>query len=192
MELRRSVQCRLRFTGKHNLCYRYCLNYTLTYFRYRPNLGPTILFSVIFTICVILQVAFGLRMKGYAFLVWMFFGVALECTGWWARVALWQDAWNYAAMIASLAGLIIGPSFINGAISVTFKHIILYTGEQHSKWLRAKWFPFVFIGTDFVAIFIQAAGAGLSAGATGGAETDQSLLDVSSGILIAGVAFQLA
>lgn len=81
---------------------------------------------------------------------------------------------------------------LDGAISVTFKHIILYTGEQHSKWLRAKWFPYVFIGTDFVAIFIQAAGAGLSAGATGGVETDQSLLDVSSGILIAGVAFQLA
>lgn len=43
-----------------------------------------------------------------------------------------------------------------------------------------------------MAIFIQAAGAGLSAGATGGSETNQSLLNVSSGILIAGVAFQLA
>lgn len=85
----------------------------LTSCRYRPNLGPTILFSVIFTICVILQVAFGLRMKGYAFLAWMFFGVALECTGWWARVALWQDVWNYAAMIASLAGLIIGDSSLS-------------------------------------------------------------------------------
>lgn len=59
---------------------------------------------------MILQVAFGLRMKGYAFLAWIFFGVALECTGWWARVALWQNAWNYAAMIASLTGLIIGES----------------------------------------------------------------------------------
>lgn len=85
-----------------------------------------------------------------------------------------------------------GPSFLNGAISVTFKHIILYTGEQHSKWLRAKWFPYVFIGSDFLAIFIQAAGAGLSAGATGGAVPNQSLLNVSSGILVGGVAFQLA
>lgn len=52
-------------------------------------------------------------MKGYAFLAWMFFGVALEATGWWARVVLWQDVWSYGAMIASLAGLIIGkPVFM--------------------------------------------------------------------------------
>lgn len=89
-----------------------------------------------------------------------------------------------------LACLFIGPSFLSAAISVVFKHIILYCGQQHSK-LKAKWYPYVFIGTDFACILVQVAGGAISSLATTGDGSNEALLDAGSGLLIAGVAAQV-
>lgn len=93
-------------------------------------------------------------------------------------------------MSMQLACLFIGPSFVSAAISVVFKHIILYCGQQHSK-LKAKWYPYVFIGTDFACILVQVAGGAISSLATTGDGNNQALLDAGSGLLIAGVAAQV-
>ncbi|USW48415.1 Putative RTA-like protein [Septoria linicola] len=159
---------------------------------YRPALGPNVLFAALHTILFVVHLFLGFRMKGYALPTWLTMGIGLQMVGWYARVALYQDVWNFDAMAASLAGLIISPSFVNAAISVTWKHIIIYCGEQHSKLIKAKWYPVVFIGTDFVSIFIQAIGAGMSSGASAGESVNTSLLNVLEGILIAGVVFRLA
>ena len=58
--------------------------------------------------------------------------------------------------------------------------------------MRASWYPWVFVGTDFFSIVIQAVGGAVSATATGGSTVNSSLLDVGSGLLTAGVAFQAA
>lgn len=58
--------------------------------------------------------------------------------------------------------------------------------------MRANWYPWVFVGTDFFSIVIQAVGGAVSATATGGTTPNYSLLDVGSGLLTAGVAFQAA
>lgn len=93
-------------------------------------------------------------------------------------------------MSMQLACLFIGPSFVSAAISVVFKHIILYCGQQHSK-LKAKWYPYVFIGTDFACILVQVAGGAVSSLATTGDGSNQALLDAGSGLLIAGVVAQV-
>jgi len=93
-------------------------------------------------------------------------------------------------MPMQLACLFIGPSFVSAAISVVFKHIILYCGQQHSK-LKAKWYPYVFIGTDFACILVQVAGGAISSIATTGDGANMALLDAGSGLLIAGVAAQV-
>jgi hypothetical protein len=93
-------------------------------------------------------------------------------------------------MSMQLACLFIGPSFVSAAISVVFKHIILYCGQQHSK-LKAKWYPYVFIGTDFACILVQVAGGAISSLATTGDGSNMALLDAGSGLLIAGVAAQV-
>jgi hypothetical protein len=93
-------------------------------------------------------------------------------------------------MSMQLACLFIGPSFVSAAISVVFKHIILYCGQQHSK-LKAKWYPYVFIGTDFACILVQVAGGAISSIATTGDGSNMDLLDAGSGLLIAGVAAQV-
>jgi hypothetical protein len=93
-------------------------------------------------------------------------------------------------MSMQLACLFIGPSFVSAAISVVFKHIILYCGQQHSK-LKAKWYPYVFIGTDFAYILVQVAGGAISSIETTGDGSNMALLDAGSDLLIAGVAAQV-
>ena len=93
-------------------------------------------------------------------------------------------------MSMQLACLFIGPSFVSAAISVVFKHIILYCGQQQSK-LKAKWYSYVFIGTDFACILVQVAGGAISSLATTGDGSNMALLDAGSGLLIAGVAAQV-
>lgn len=69
--------------------------------------------------------------------------------------------------------------------------IVIYLGVQYSV-MRASWYPWIFVGTDFFSIVIQAVGGAVSATATGGSTYNASLLDVGSGLLTAGVAFQAA
>ncbi|GAB7357863.1 hypothetical protein MBLNU230_g0034t1 [Neophaeotheca triangularis] len=161
-----------------------------TIYAYRPNLGGAVFFLIMFTLPLIVNFVLAFKMKNYGFSSWLLIGIALEVLGYGARVALWDNPWDYSAMVAHLTGTVIAPSFVNAAISVTFKHIALYCGEEHLK-LRAKYYPFVFIGTDFTAIFIQVAGAGMSAAGTGGDETNSDLTDAASAVLVAGVSFQV-
>ena len=80
---------------------------------YRPALGPNALFAAIHTILFFVQLFLGYRMKGYAFPTWLIIGIGLQMVGWYSRIALYEDVWNFNAMAASLAGLIIctSPSF---------------------------------------------------------------------------------
>lgn len=55
--------------------------------------------------------------------------------------------------------------------------------------LTHRW---IFLGTDFFSIIIQAAGGGVSAAATNGDQVNHALLDAGNGLLIAGTAFQAA
>lgn len=160
-----------------------------TIYAYRPNLGGAVIFVALFFLCLVGNFVLAFRMKNYGFSVWILIGIALEVLGYGARIVLWDNPWEYGAMVAHLTGTVIAPSFINAAISVTFKHIALYCGEEHLK-LRAKYYPVVFIGSDFTAIFIQVAGAGMSAaGTSDGGRSD--LTDAASAVLVAGVAFQV-
>ena len=83
----------------------------------------------------------------------------------------------------------LSPSFVAGAIYLTTKHLVLYCGPQYSR-LRAQLYPWVFIGCDLGSILLQAAGGGLAAGA--GKSSNITLLDAGNGLIVAGIAFQVA
>jgi hypothetical protein len=99
-----------------------------------------------------------------------------------------MQVWNYTAFVIQLVCLILAPTFVAAAISVTFKWIVIYLGARHSV-LKPKLYPIVFVGTDFFSIVIQAVGGAIAATATGG-KTNGKLLDVGNALLVAGVAFQ--
>jgi hypothetical protein len=91
----------------------------------------------------------------------------------------------------SLVMLILAPTLVAASISITFKHIVLQEGPQYS-FLKPKLYPYIFVGTDFFSIVIQAAGGGVSASATDVSPPNQALLDAGSALLVAGTAFQAA
>jgi hypothetical protein len=96
--------------------------------------------------------------------------------------------WDYPAFVIQLVMLILAPTLVAAAISVTFKWIVIHKGVKYSV-LRPSLYPWIFVGLDFFSIIIQAVGGAISATATGG-ETNTKLLDVGSDLLVAGVAFQ--
>jgi len=150
-----------------------------TLYGYAPNYGASIFFTVLFGLALVFQIMYGIYTKTWSFMTGICIGVILETAGYTGRIAMHHDPWNRNAMQLQLVCLILAPSAIAAAISVTFKHLIIYVGEQHSK-LMAKWYPWVFIGTDFISIIIQAIGGIVS------------LLGAGNGLIIAGVSFQVA
>jgi hypothetical protein len=72
----------------------------LTIYGYRPQLGATITFAVIFSICFLAQFGLAFRLNNYGFPTWILIGIGLEVTGWYARMALNFDPWSWDAMVA--------------------------------------------------------------------------------------------
>ncbi|KAF3349506.1 hypothetical protein VdG2_02352 [Verticillium dahliae VDG2] len=137
------------------------------------------------------QVYLGWRSKAWSFAAYLALGTAFELMGYAARIAMSYNPWSYEGFVIQLLMLILGPTLVAAAISVTFKHLVLWHGPQWS-FIRPRLYPWVFVGTDFFSIVIQAAGGGVSSVATDGDDPDQGLLDVGSGLLVAGVVFQVA
>ena len=90
-----------------------------------------------------------------------------------------------------MCSLIVGPAFIAAAMSVTFKHLVIYTGARHSL-LKPRLYPWIFVGTDFASIAVQGLGGGIASAGSSDDGGDTSLLDIGDSLLLAGVAFQVA
>ncbi|KAI9163619.1 Efflux pump himE [Paramyrothecium foliicola] len=78
---------------------------------------------------------------------------------------------------------------LSAAISLTFKHLVIWYGPRWSL-LKPRFYPLVFVGTDFISIFVQVIGGGLMAtNNTGnGSATTQKLAEAC---IIGGVTFQV-
>lgn len=160
------------------------------------NLGGCIFFVAAHALLLAAQAFLCWRGRKEERIAWSFVsflgaGTAFEIMGYCARIAMTQDPWSYDAFVIQLLMLILGPTLAAASISVTFKHLVLWYGPTWSV-LRPSLYPWVFVGTDFVSIVIQAAGTIIASIATEGEEFNQDLLDVGRGLLVAGVVFQAA
>jgi hypothetical protein len=156
------------------------------------NLGGCVCFTVFYAIAFIYNTFIGIRGRTWTFSIFLGIGIVLELMGYAARIAMSPigTVWNYGAFVIQLVMLILAPTLVAAAISVTFKWIVIKKGVKYSV-LRPNLYPWIFVGTDFLSIIIQAIGGAISATATGG-ETNAKLLDVGSDLLVAGVAFQVS
>jgi hypothetical protein len=155
------------------------------------NLGACVFFVVAYALALIPQIYFGIRARTWSYMVWLAIGTIFELVGYCGRVVMSSNPWVYNAFVIQLVLLILGPTLVAAAISITFKHLVLWYGREYS-FIKPVLYPWVFVGTDFFSIIIQAAGGGISSVATSGENANQSLLDVGSAMLVAGVVFQMA
>ncbi|KAM0430156.1 hypothetical protein ACHAPT_006164 [Fusarium lateritium] len=152
--------------------------------------AAAIFFWIAFAALFLVQIFFGIRARTWSYMIWLALGTLLEVLGYTGRYALSRNPWQLNAFIIQYITLLLAPTLVAAAISVTFKHLVIWYGAQWSL-LRPKLYPWVFVGTDFLSIFIQIIGGGLVAlNSTGkGSKTTQKL---GEALVIGGVAFQVA
>ncbi|KAA8649597.1 hypothetical protein EYZ11_005962 [Aspergillus tanneri] len=156
-----------------------------TTYGYYPNLGGNIFFAVVYGICGILQLIFGIRFRAWTFTVALSVGALLEMAGYIGRILMHTNPWDSGAFKLQIVTLVLAPSFVAAGIYLTLKHIILSLGPEHSR-LRPRLFTWIFIGCDIGSLLLQAAGGGVAAAAN-----DPDTLNVGNDIIIAGIVFQV-
>ena len=114
-----------------------------------------------------------------------------EAVGYGGRIMMYNNPWSGAGFKIQICCLVLAPSFLAAGIYVTLKHMVLYCGPEHSR-LMPRLYPWVFIGMDFGSIVLQAIGGGVASAATVGNKRDKGLLDAGNGLIVAGIAFQVA
>ncbi|KAF4953930.1 hypothetical protein FSARC_12286 [Fusarium sarcochroum] len=136
------------------------------------------------------QAYLGWRLKSWAFVFLLALATCLECMGYAARSAMSWNPWDFTAFMVQNSCLILAPTVLAAAVSITFKHIVLYYGNQ-GKWspVRPNLYPHVFVGSDGVSMCIQAVGGALAAATT--SNEDQTLTNIGSNIMVAGLVFQV-
>jgi hypothetical protein len=65
--------------------------YGQAFFNYRPSLPGNSIYAAIFGICLVLQLAFGIRKKTWGFLAGMVVGLLLEVVGYAGRIKMYSD-----------------------------------------------------------------------------------------------------
>lgn len=157
----------------------------LTTYGYRPNLGGNITLLVIFGLCALAQLFLGVRAKLRAFTFAVTVGCATEAVGYGGRLMMNDNPWSSDGFKVQIVCLVLAPSFLAAGFYLTLKHLVLHIGPEYSR-LKPKLYTWIFITADAISIVTQAVGGGIAA-----AET-RELVDVGNGIIIAGIAIQVA
>ncbi|KDN70285.1 putative RTA1 like protein [Colletotrichum sublineola] len=147
-------------------------------------------FGIAFLACAVFQLYFGIRSRTWGFIIWLGLGTLLEVLGYWARTKLADNPWDLDAFAQQYLALLLAPTLVAAALSVTFKHLVIWYGAEWSV-LRPSLYPWVFVGTDFLSIIIQVAGGAITAAKTSGTG-DENMAKLGEKLVIGGVAFQVA
>lgn len=163
---------------------------SLTTYGYYPNLSANSFFLALFALCCVSQLVLGTWRKTWTWLVVLAIGTFGEAVGYGGRVMMNHNPWSGAGFKTQICCLVLAPSFLAAGIYVTLKHLVIYCGAENSK-LKPRLIPWIFIGADFGSIVLQALGGGIAASA-GDHNVNPKLLNAGNGLIVAGIAFQVA
>lgn len=152
--------------------------------------GACALFVALYAVSIFGQIGFGWRSKTWSFTAYLLVGSVFELIGYISRLRMSFNPFINNAFMLQVLFLVLAPTLIAAAISLTFKHLVLYYGPQYST-IRPRLYPWVFVGSDFVSIVIQGIGGAIAASASTGDNPDPKKADLGNNLLIAGVSFQV-
>lgn len=158
-----------------------------TLYGYYPNMGANAFLTALFGVCCIATIVIGIMTKTWTYTLALGIGTFLEAAGYVGRVIMHSNPWSESGFKLQICCLVLGPSFVAAAIYLTLKHFVLYCGPQHSL-IKARLYPWIFIGCDFGSIVLQACGGGMAAA---GGTTNKKLIDGGNNLIVAGIAFQV-
>lgn len=158
-----------------------------TTYGYYPHLAANILFTIIFGLTSLFQLAFGIYFKTWTFMIALAMGALLEMAGYIGRILMHDNPWHSGAFKLQIVAIILGPTLVAAAIYLTLKHLVLYLGPEHSR-IPARLYPHIFVSCDVGSLILQSIGGGVAAAA---GRNDAKKLDVGNKIIITGIAFQV-
>jgi hypothetical protein len=160
-----------------------------TLYGYYPNLGANAFFAALFAVLLIAQLVIGTLTRTWTFMLAVGLGVFGEMVGYIGRLIMHQNPWSTPGFEMQICCLVLAPSFLAAGIYLTLKHMVLYCGPEYSR-LKAKWYPWIFIGSDLGSIIVQAIGGGVAASATNKTNANGALLTAGDALIIVGIALQ--
>ena len=129
----------------------------LTTYGYRPNLAVNSFFVGLFGLLCILQIVFGTSRRTWTYMLAVVIATFGETVGYGGRVMMHDNPWDRNGFKMQICCLVLAPSFLAAGIYLTLKHMVLYCGQEHSR-LKARLYPWIFVGCDFGSICLQAIG----------------------------------
>jgi hypothetical protein len=158
-----------------------------TLYGYYPNLGANAFFAALFAVLFIAQLVIGTYTRTWTFMIAVGIGTFGEMAGYIGRLIMHQNPWSDPGFEMQICCLVLAPSFLAAGIYLTLKHMVLYCGPEYSR-LKAKWYPWIFIGSDLGSIIVQAIGGGVAASAKN--SSNPAILSAGDALIIAGIALQ--
>jgi hypothetical protein len=158
-----------------------------TLYGYYPNLGANVFFASLFGLLLLAQLIIGTYTRTWTFMLAVGLGIFGEMTGYIGRLIMHKNPWSDVGFEMQICCLVLAPSFLAAGIYLTLKHMVIYCGPEYSR-LKAKWYPWIFIGSDLGSIIVQAIGGGVAASAKNNAA--KSLLTAGDALIITGIALQ--
>jgi hypothetical protein len=114
-------------------------------------------------------------------------GSISEAIGYAGRIILHNNPYSKLGFRLQITCLIFAPSFIAAALYITLTHLVLVFGTAKSR-LAPKYYTWVFISCDIVALVLQAMGGGMAGIARKNTETR----DRGTEVMFAGIVWQVA
>jgi hypothetical protein len=154
---------------------------------YAPNLGANAFLAALFGTCFLATLVIGIMTKTWTYTIALSIGTFLEMAGYIGRIIMHSNPWSPSGFKLQICCLVLGPSFVAAAIYLTLKHFVLYCGPQYSL-LKARLYPWVFVGCDVGSMVLQAIGGGMAAA---GGTNNLDLINAGNHMIVAGIAFQV-
>ncbi|KAF7309240.1 hypothetical protein MIND_00294300 [Mycena indigotica] len=153
---------------------------------YIPNEALGIMFIALFGVSTVLHFGQALYFRTWFLLPTAVLCGAGELIGWVARV--WSSSEPYAdtPFKMQISTTIIAPTPLLAASFIIFSRIVRQLGPEYSL-LPARWYAWVFVSCDLVALVVQGVGGGLASAAVTLDEANKG-----SDIMLGGIGFQFA
>lgn len=153
---------------------------------YYPILGWNAFFAAVFGICFFFNFWLGLRFRTWTYMLAMCFACVASCIGYIGRVLMHDNPFDTLGFQIQICALTMSPAFNAAALYLILKHLVLLFGRECSR-IRPKYYTYIFIFVDFLALSLQAAGGGIA----GSAGDNDSFRDVGDRLMITGISWQV-
>ncbi|KAL6703141.1 hypothetical protein ACN47E_010203 [Coniothyrium glycines] len=152
---------------------------------YRPSIAGNTVYMVLFLALLLGQLWLGQRHRTWAYTSTVCLGVGGEAAGYVARVLLHVDPFSMDYFLVNLVPLTIAPALVTAGIYLGLSRVVTAIGSENSR-VPPKWYTYIFVGCDLVALILQGTGGGMAATAR---DSQGSRLGVN--IMIAGLISQV-